>query len=177
VRRMDRHRARRIKVLLFSGCKSRAANCVAPAGRYRSDAGKKQNRRGLRDRPLPWRLGEPTRRHENERFSGLEPPEESDEPAVPEEPWSPWPPCDNCPRQVMIAARKRARFPIISRARSRVFISRAIIMTCLEVQAEAARPRMARGSRGVFGWVCTSNPFYVLSALLVCLGLWVSFGS
>ena len=26
-------------------------------------------------------------------------------------------------------------------------------------------------------WICTSNPFYVLSALLVCLGLWVSFGS
>jgi hypothetical protein len=50
-------------------------------------------------------------------------------------------------------------------------------MTCLDFQAEAARPRVARGSRGVFGWVCTSNPFYVLSALLVCLGLWVSFGS
>ena len=29
----------------------------------------------------------------------------------------------------------------------------------------------------MFGWVCTSNPFYVLSALLVCMGLWVSFGS
>jgi hypothetical protein len=29
----------------------------------------------------------------------------------------------------------------------------------------------------MFRWVCTSNPFYVLSALLVCLGLWVSFGS
>ena len=50
-------------------------------------------------------------------------------------------------------------------------------MTCLDVTAEAARPRMARDSRGVFGWICTSNPFYVLSALLVCLGLWVSFGS
>jgi hypothetical protein len=26
-------------------------------------------------------------------------------------------------------------------------------------------------------WVCTKNPFYVLSALLVSLGLWVSFGA
>ncbi len=50
-------------------------------------------------------------------------------------------------------------------------------MTCLDVQAEAARLPVVRGSRGVFGWVCTSNPFYVLSALLVCMGLWVSFGS
>ena len=50
-------------------------------------------------------------------------------------------------------------------------------MTCLDVMAEAARPRVVRDSRGVFGWICTSNPFYVLSALLVCLGLWVSFGS
>ncbi|MDR3639606.1 MAG: hypothetical protein P4L84_37745 [Isosphaeraceae bacterium] len=32
-------------------------------------------------------------------------------------------------------------------------------------------------SRGLVGWVCTQNPFYVISALLVCLGLWVSFGS
>ena len=29
----------------------------------------------------------------------------------------------------------------------------------------------------MLGWICTSNPFYVLSALLVCLGLWVSFGA
>ena len=50
-------------------------------------------------------------------------------------------------------------------------------MTCLDVQADAARLPVARSSRGVLGWVCTSNPFYVLSALLVCLGLWVSFGS
>ncbi len=50
-------------------------------------------------------------------------------------------------------------------------------MNCLDVQAEVARLPVARSSRGVLGWVCTSNPFYVLSALLVCLGLWVSFGS
>ena len=50
-------------------------------------------------------------------------------------------------------------------------------MNCLDVQADAARLPVARSSRGVLGWVCTSNPFYVLSALLVCLGLWVSFGS
>ena len=37
-------------------------------------------------------------------------------------------------------------------------------MTCLDVRAEAARPRVVRDSRGVFGWICTNNPFYVLSA-------------
>ena len=44
-------------------------------------------------------------------------------------------------------------------------------------RSESAPPAIAGGSRGLFRWVCTSNPFYVLSALLVCLGLWVSFGS
>ncbi len=50
-------------------------------------------------------------------------------------------------------------------------------MTLLEVGTGTAPRSMAGGSRGLIGWVCTSNPFYVLSALLVCLGLWVSFGS
>ncbi len=50
-------------------------------------------------------------------------------------------------------------------------------MTLLEVRSESAPPAFAVGSRGLIRWVCTSNPFYVLSALLVCLGLWVSFGS
>ena len=50
-------------------------------------------------------------------------------------------------------------------------------MTLLEVRSESAPPAFAGGSRGLIRWVCTSNPFYVLSALLVCLGLWVSFGS
>jgi hypothetical protein len=49
-------------------------------------------------------------------------------------------------------------------------------MTVLDVRAESAPRPMAGGSRALIGWVCTSNPFYVLSALLVCLGLWVSFG-
>jgi hypothetical protein len=50
-------------------------------------------------------------------------------------------------------------------------------MTLLDVRSEAAPPSLAGGSRELIRWVCTSNPFYVLSALLVCLGLWVSFGS
>ena len=50
-------------------------------------------------------------------------------------------------------------------------------MTHLPVQAESAPPSLTGGTRGLIRWVCTSNPFYVLSALLVCLGLWVSFGA
>jgi hypothetical protein len=50
-------------------------------------------------------------------------------------------------------------------------------MTLLEIRSESAPPARAGGSRGLFRWVCTNNPFYVLSALLVCLGLWVSFGA
>src|SRR6059058_4636954 len=47
----------------------------------------------------------------------------------------------------------------------------------IDVRFDSAPPSRAGGSRGLIRWVCTSNPFYVLSALLVCLGLWVSFGS
>lgn len=43
-------------------------------------------------------------------------------------------------------------------------------------RSEFARPR-AGNSRGLLQRVCTENPFYVLSALLVCVGFWVSFGS
>jgi len=50
-------------------------------------------------------------------------------------------------------------------------------MTLLDVQSESAPRELSGRSRRMFRWVCTSNPFYVLSALLVCLGLWVSFGS
>jgi hypothetical protein len=46
-----------------------------------------------------------------------------------------------------------------------------------EVRAVSAPPGLALGARGLIRWVCTSNPFYVLSALLVCLGLWISFGA
>jgi hypothetical protein len=58
-----------------------------------------------------------------------------------------------------------------------IFTSRGFIMTLLDVQSESAPRELSGHSRGMFRWVCTSNPFYVLSALLVCLGLWVSFGS
>jgi hypothetical protein len=50
-------------------------------------------------------------------------------------------------------------------------------MTLLDARSASAPPALAGGSRGLIRWVCTSNPFYVLSALLVCLGLWVSFGA
>jgi hypothetical protein len=50
-------------------------------------------------------------------------------------------------------------------------------MTVSHVQSERAPWELSTGSRRLLGWICTSNPFYVLSALLVCLGLWLSFGS
>jgi hypothetical protein len=40
----------------------------------------------------------------------------------------------------------------------------------------ASAPSRAGGARGVIRWVCTSNPFYVLSAALFLAGLRVSFG-
>jgi hypothetical protein len=53
-------------------------------------------------------------------------------------------------------------------------------MTLIDVQCESASAPALCGSGGGSGRlllrVCTSNPFYVLSALLVCLGVWVSFG-
>ena len=45
------------------------------------------------------------------------------------------------------------------------------------VPSESAPTFHAGSTRGLVRWVCTSNPFYVLSALLVCLGLRISFGS
>ena len=38
-------------------------------------------------------------------------------------------------------------------------------------------PGLNRSTRGLIHWVCTQNPFYVLSALLVLVGLWISFGA
>src|SRR5439155_9465952 len=38
-------------------------------------------------------------------------------------------------------------------------------------------PPLAAGAQGLLRWVCTSNPFYVISAGLFLAGLWVSFGS
>lgn len=37
-------------------------------------------------------------------------------------------------------------------------------------------PVASRSPRGLVRWVCTSNPFYVLSASLFLAGLWISFG-
>ena len=51
------------------------------------------------------------------------------------------------------------------------------VMTGLIAARSGSEPPRADGSRGTLRWVCTSNPFYALSAMLVCLGLWVSFGS
>ena len=47
----------------------------------------------------------------------------------------------------------------------------------ISARAPPTAPSLAASTRGLVGWVCTSNPFYVLSALLVWLGLWVSFGA
>ncbi len=44
-------------------------------------------------------------------------------------------------------------------------------------RASTAPPSLAAGTRDLIRLVSTSNPFYVLSALLVCVGLWVSFGA
>jgi hypothetical protein len=44
-------------------------------------------------------------------------------------------------------------------------------------RALPATPTLARHTRGLVRWVCTNNPFYVLSALLVLVGLWISFGA
>ncbi len=46
----------------------------------------------------------------------------------------------------------------------------------IEVRAVSGPPP-ARGARRLVRWVCTSNPFYVLSAGLFLAGLWVSFGA
>lgn len=44
-----------------------------------------------------------------------------------------------------------------------------------DVRAESAPP-LTGGARGFLRWVCTRNPFYVISAGLFLFGLWVSFG-
>ena len=43
------------------------------------------------------------------------------------------------------------------------------------MQAGSAPP--LAGTRGAIRWICTNNPFYVLSAGLFLAGLWISFGS
>jgi hypothetical protein len=46
----------------------------------------------------------------------------------------------------------------------------------IEVKASAPAG-LGVGGRELVRWICCKNPFYVLSALLVCLGLWISFGA
>ncbi len=46
----------------------------------------------------------------------------------------------------------------------------------IDVRVTSAPPSV-RGGRGLLRWVCTSNPFYVLSAGLFLIGLWMSFGA
>jgi hypothetical protein len=69
----------------------------------------------------------------------------------------------------------RVRDPGTSGAR--ILISMDYIMIVLDARSASAPLALAGGFCGLIRWVCTSNPFYVLSALLVCLGLWVSFGA
>ncbi len=45
------------------------------------------------------------------------------------------------------------------------------------IRASVAPSAIPAGTRGLIRLVSTSNPFYVLSAMLVCVGLWVSFGA
>ena len=40
----------------------------------------------------------------------------------------------------------------------------------------SSEPGLTDSSRSLIRWVSCNNPFYAVSALLVCLGLWVSFG-
>jgi hypothetical protein len=49
-------------------------------------------------------------------------------------------------------------------------------MTPLIDVRTVSAPPAPRGSRGVVRWLCTSNPFYVISAGLFLMGLWLSFG-
>src|SRR5262249_33212572 len=51
-----------------------------------------------------------------------------------------------------------------------------LIMPPLGMVRESAAPAPVGAARGVLRWVCTSNPFYVLSAGLFLAGLRASFG-
>jgi hypothetical protein len=56
-------------------------------------------------------------------------------------------------------------------------MSRVPIMSRLADVRVTSVPSTVRNSRGLIRWVCTNNPFYVLSAGLFLMGLWVSFGA
>lgn len=49
-------------------------------------------------------------------------------------------------------------------------------MNALETRPGGVAPS-SDAHRRLFRWICTSNPFYILSAWLVCMGLRVSFGA
>jgi hypothetical protein len=50
-------------------------------------------------------------------------------------------------------------------------------MTVLtDARGSSAQSGVAGRSRSLIEWVSCNNPFYAISALLICLGLWVSFG-
>src|SRR6202011_1601383 len=49
-------------------------------------------------------------------------------------------------------------------------------MTQLPNVRTGSAPPLA-GTRGAIRWICTNNPFYVLSAGLFLAGLWLSFGN
>jgi hypothetical protein len=50
-------------------------------------------------------------------------------------------------------------------------------LDALSVSAPREAPGLVRSTRGLIRWVCTKNPFYVLSALVFLVGLWISFGA
>jgi hypothetical protein len=50
-------------------------------------------------------------------------------------------------------------------------------MTILaDARTSSSGADLAVSPRSLIRWVSNNNPFYAISALLVCLGLWVSFG-
>ena len=49
-------------------------------------------------------------------------------------------------------------------------------MSHASVVRGASAPAFPEAARGAVRWVCTQNPFYVLSALLFLAGLRISFG-
>jgi hypothetical protein len=50
-------------------------------------------------------------------------------------------------------------------------------MSVIAAAPMGSSPSLARRTGGLIRWVCTSNPFYVLSAGLFLGGLWISFGN
>jgi hypothetical protein len=67
-------------------------------------------------------------------------------------------------------------FPHFHRSGSAVFpLLRGTTMTQPSYARMGCGPPLAR-TRGAIRWICTKNPFYVISAGLFLAGLWISFG-